>query len=421
MRILFYKVFSILKHYLTFWHLKRAFVYITVDLFLLSFVRRGKNSNNVLILKFDHLGDYIIARNFLVKIRDHAPYKSKRIILCANSAIKDLIEVYDAAAFDEVFWIDRARMLNDVRYRYGILKRVKQRGAEVAIQCTYGLESFAGDCVMRASGARERLGRWVTRGMSGPSEEQNVRLGSTFYTPLVEHNQVIFDFHRHLALFSVILPAVDLPRNTRMNVLPVPAPDVQGPFAILMPGASEAFREWPPELFAEVARHLHSKRQLRLLVLGTKADSPKAEAIQRAAPGVPVESLCGKLTLSQVIYIMSRSAGGVTNDSGGIHILAALGKPAVAVSNGVSFGYFHPYPPEISDTVSFVYPQAFYDLPLTLQERKILYGGGEHFSIADVTPASVIDRFETLLDHRPYRDPILEQIAAENVAVPSAS
>jgi ADP-heptose:LPS heptosyltransferase len=414
MRTLSTKVFSILKHYLTLWHLKRALVYIFVDILLLSFVRRGKDSNNVLILKFDHLGDYIIARNFLVKIRDHAPYKSKRIILCANSVIKDLIEVYDAATFDEVFWIDRARMLNDVRYRYEILRSIKRRGAEVAIQCTYGLESFAGDCVMRASGARERLGRWVTRDMSSQNEARKVKLGSTFYTPLAEHHQVIFDFHRHLALFSVILPAVDLPKNTRMNAIPVPVPDVEGPFAILMPGASEAFREWPPERFAAVARHLHSTRQLRLLVLGTKADSPKAEAIRRAAPGVPVESLCGKLTLSQVVYMMSRSAGGVTNDSGGIHILAALGKPAVAVSNGVSFGYFHPYPPEISSTVSFVYPQAFYDLPLTLQERKILYGGGEHLSITDVTPASVIDRFEALLDHRPYRDPIQEQIASEN-------
>lgn len=412
---LFYKIVSILKHYVTFWHFKRALIYIGVDLILLSFARRGRDSKNVLILKFDHLGDYIIARNFLIRIRHHPPYRSRRIVLCANSAVRDLIETYDAAAFDEIFWIDRARMLNEVGYRWLVLKRSKQMGAEIAIQCTYGLESFAGDCVMRASGARERLGRWVTRGRSDDVAGQ-VTLGSTFYTPLVEPDQVIFDFHRHLALFSRILPAVELPADTRLAPVPVPLPETAraamgaGPFAILMPGASDAFREWPPDHFAQAARHLHQTRNLRFVVLGTRADAAKAEAIEKAAPRVPMGNLCGGLTLSQVVYMLSLSVGGITNDSGGIHILAALGKPGVAVSNGVSFGYFHPYPRSISATVSFVYPRAFYDLPLTLQERKILYGGGAHFPIADVTVAGVVERFEALLDGRPFHDSIQEQI-----------
>jgi ADP-heptose:LPS heptosyltransferase len=95
---------------------------------------------------------------------------------------------------------------------------------------------------------------------------------------------------------------------------------------------------------------------------------------------VAVENLCGQLTLPQVVYLMSQCAIGVTNDSGGIHLLAALNKPGVAVSNYFSFGFFHPYPPEISNSVSFVYPQAFYALPLTMEQRKVIYGGGnKHF------------------------------------------
>jgi ADP-heptose:LPS heptosyltransferase len=409
MKTYLFKVLSILKHYLTFWHLKRVFVFILVDVLFLSFVRRG-NSDTVLILKFDQLGDYIIARNFLLRIRDYAPYKSKRIVLCANVALRDFIQTYDATAYDEFIWIDRAQLLNEIGARFAILRQVKRMGSQTAIQCMYGLESFSADCVMRASGARERFGRWIHHDTTaGEPEGRKVRLGYKFYTPIVEHDQVIFDFYRHRSLFSVVLPGIDLPKNTRLTPIPVPLPQIKGPFAILMPGASDAFREWPPDRFARVARHLFEARGLRILVLGTKSESSKALAIQQAAPAVAVENLCGQLTLPQVVYLMSQCVVGVTNDSGGIHLLAALNKPGVAVSNCFSFGFFHPYPPEISDSVSFVYPQAFYALPLSMQQRKVIYGSGNKlFSITDVLPENVIDRIEALLQHRPGPDPIQE-------------
>jgi ADP-heptose:LPS heptosyltransferase len=156
---------------------------------------------------------------------------------------------------------------------------------------------------------------------------------------------------------------MELPKNTRLTPIPVPLPRITEPFAIFMPGASDAFREWPPDRFAQIARHLSETRGLRIVVLGTKADSPKAIAVQQAVPTASVENLCGQLSLPQVAFLMSRCVVGVTNDSGGIHLLAALNKPGVAVSNCFSFGFFHPYPREISDSVNFVYPQAFYALP----------------------------------------------------------
>jgi ADP-heptose:LPS heptosyltransferase len=409
MKTSFFKAISILKHYLTFWHLKRVFVFILIDILLLSFVRRGK-SDVVLILKFDQLGDYIIARNFLLQIRNHAPYKSKKIVLCANVVLKDFIETYDVNFFDEFIWIDRAQLLNEMGARFAILRQVKMIGAQTAIQCTYGLESFSADCVMRASGASERFGRWMRHDIPGDkSGGRKVQLGHKFYTPVVEPDQLIFDFVRHQWLFSAVLPGVDLPKNTRLLPIPVPLPPVKGPFAIMMPGASDAFREWPPDRFAQVARHLFETRGLRILILGTKTDSPKALSIQQAASSVPVENFCGQLTLPQVVYLMSQCVVGVTNDSGGIHLLAALNKPGVAVSNCFSFGLFHPYPREISDSVSFVYPQAFYNSPLSMQERKLIYGGGgKHFPITDVLPESVIERIEALLQERPFHDPIHE-------------
>src|ERR1700683_353073 len=140
MNNIFLRLLLTLRHYFTFWHLKRAAIYIIVDVLLLSLVRRG-TSDTVLILKFDQLGDYIISRNFLVRVRHYGPYKSKRIIICANISLKDFIEKYDADAFDGYIWIDRTKLLNEMWARFVILRQVKMMGAQVEIQCMYGLES----------------------------------------------------------------------------------------------------------------------------------------------------------------------------------------------------------------------------------------------------------------------------------------
>jgi hypothetical protein len=274
MNTFLFRVYSTLKHYLTLWHLKRVFIYLFVDVFLLMFVRRGR-SDAVLVLKFDQLGDYIISRKFLVRIRDYPPYKSKKIVLCANAALKEFIELYDPNAFDEFVWINRAQLLDEVWARFAILRRVKAMGPEITIQCTYGLEAFSADCVMRASGSPVRFGRWIQRDApSGREHGRKVRLGNRFFTPVVEPEQIIFDFYRHQTLFAAAFPALELPSNTRLEPIAVPVPPVNGPFAVLMPGASDAFREWPPDRFAQVARHLFETRGLRTLVLGTKADHP---------------------------------------------------------------------------------------------------------------------------------------------------
>ncbi len=265
---IFSRAFRILAHYLTFWHLKRALIFVLVDVVLLSFVRRGV-SDHVLVVKFDQLGDYILARKFLLLLREHPSYRSRKIVLCANPALRDFIEAYDAKAFDEILWIDRLKLINDPWYRFITLRLVRKTGCRTAIKCMYGLESISADSVIRAAGMRLRPGgAFMKTAPIRPMPTPNVNLAQTFYDPGLDPDRVMFDFTRHRSLFSVALPGVELPTDTRFTPLPVALPPVKSPFAVLMPGASDAFREWPPERFARVARHLSEQRGLHIVVPG---------------------------------------------------------------------------------------------------------------------------------------------------------
>jgi len=109
-------------------------------------------------------------------------------------------------------------------------------------------------------------------------------------------------------------------------------------FVALMPGAAygEA-KQWPAARMAEVAARLVRECGVRCLVLGAGGDRPAARAIEsslreRAPKEAPfVLDVTGQTSLGVLVGLLSRAAACVSNDSGGMHVAAALGRPVVAV------------------------------------------------------------------------------------------
>ncbi|MBN8248736.1 MAG: lipopolysaccharide heptosyltransferase II [Verrucomicrobia bacterium] len=99
----------------------------------------------------------------------------------------------------------------------------------------------------------------------------------------------------------------------------------------LQPGARWTNKRWPVERFAETAQRLLSGNpQCRIAVLGGSADRPLGAAIA-AAGGSRVLDLSGRLTLPEMVEWIRRCAVLVTNDTGPMHVAAALGRPVVGI------------------------------------------------------------------------------------------
>ena len=79
-------------------------------------------------------------------------------------------------------------------------------------------------------------------------------------------------------------------------------------------------------------------------LIGGKQDAPLGEEIERYSQGA-AKNLCGRTDLSQALDLISLARLAVTNDSGLMHMAAALGVPVVAL-----FGSSSPaYTPPLSD------------------------------------------------------------------------
>ena len=100
---------------------------------------------------------------------------------------------------------------------------------------------------------------------------------------------------------------------------------------LLQPGARWLNKRWPVQHFAELVRALAKKfPDARFAVLGGKDDQPLGEKIFQAAPE-KILNLCGATTLPEMIEWVRRCDLLVTNDTGPMHVAAALGKPIVAL------------------------------------------------------------------------------------------
>lgn len=114
-----------------------------------------------------------------------------------------------------------------------------------------------------------------------------------------------------------------------------------GPLAVFCPGAEYGpAKRWPPRHFAALARAL-AGRGVRVLLLGSGKDGAASAEIQRLSEGACLD-LAGKTTLEEAIDLLSLADEVVTNDSGLMHIAAALDRPTAAIFGSSSPGYTPP-------------------------------------------------------------------------------
>ncbi len=161
--------------------------------------------------------------------------------------------------------------------------------------------------------------------------------------------------------------------------------------AILVPGTMWETKHWTPEGFAGVAKGL-AKGGFAPIFIGSDSERGLNRSIQAMGVG---GDLTGQTTLAEAVALIRRAAVVVTNDSGAMHIAAALGKPAVSIfgpTNPVQVG---PYgQPESVVRL---------DLPCSpCNYRRLIQCPNGHACMRELSVAMVMDRIREVLTPTPH-------------------
>jgi heptosyltransferase-2 len=212
---------------------------------------------------------------------------------------------------------------------------------------------------------------------------------------------------RHLPRMIDQMGALALPKGASLPVewplpeLQVPAEELvrwrelrgltaeNRPIITLSPGAVGAGKAWPPGHYAELARAL-AQDGASVWVLGGPGESEIARQVAEAG-GPAVRDLTGT-DLRNAILALAAADVSVTNDSGLMHVSAAIGTPTVAIFGPTSPWHWKPLNP----VAAILEPPS--DDEARLRARTEGNDAVRHRSTAGVAVESVLAAVRTVLN-----------------------
>lgn len=277
----------------------------------------------ILILKPSSLGDVVQALPVLRSLKRHLPESS--IYWWIESKLAPLLEgdpdLAGVIRFERQRWaapLHWGELAQSVRW-------VRQQKFDwvIDLQCLARSGAFA----WLANGN-------LTVGLDEPRE------GARGFYDLVARRA---SFHTHAVdWYLQVLPLLNIPAYQTFQWLPERAevaaglrkkwPRAEGAqWLALQPGARWSNKRWPVEAYAGLARQAaNAYPGLQVAILGGKEDKALGTVVKQAAPERCLD-LTGELSLPEMVEWIRLSKLVVTNDTGPMHVAAALGKPVVAL------------------------------------------------------------------------------------------
>jgi ADP-heptose:LPS heptosyltransferase len=333
-----------------------------LDGFILRRLPSSVQGARVLIVRIDAIGDFVVWLDAAKALVRHYHSQGYSVILLGNKVWSGWAS--EIGLFDEVWEIDVIQLSNDPSYRWNWLRRIRQEGFKIALQPTYSRVFLTGDTLVRASGAVERIG--LTGGeikikwwLQSWSNRWYTRLIPATPMPLMELKRNA-EFIRGLGLaeFQAGLPFIPQASLAQVDWLP------QQPYAVLVPAASWAGREWPIENFIRIGQRL-MVNGLKIVVVGESADRERIGALIDGLSGDAVD-LVGGTRLGELAEVLRSASVVLTNETSALHIGAAVGAPVVCILGGGHYGRFAPYELEVTEDIQ--------KLPIIVAEQMPCYG-----------------------------------------------
>ena len=276
----------------------------------------------ILILKPSSLGDVVQALPVLRLLKRHLP--AGEIFWWIDSSLAPLLagdpDLTGIVRFERRRWAAPRHWPEMLRSVHWI--RAQRFDRVIDLQCLARSGAFA----------------WLANGkfLIGLDEVREGARG--FYDVAVRRAS----FHTHAVdWYLAVLPRLGVPVHNHFVWLPE-RPAVTAAvqsrwqtdgsrWIAIQPGARWLNKRWPVEFFADLVRRLAWKFPgARFALLGDREDKPRGDIILRVEPERCL-NLCGQTSLPEMVEWIRLCDLVITNDTGPMHVAAALGKPLVAL------------------------------------------------------------------------------------------
>lgn len=294
-----------------------------------------QEARNILCIRLDSLGDVLMTTPALRALKESAPGRRITLLTSRSGAqVAPLIpEVDDAILYDPP-WMKASAPPADSKPVFRMIEQLRDSGFDAAVIFTAfsqsplpaALLTYMADIPLRLAHCRENpyylLSDWVPE--TDRFDQADIRHEVRRQLDLVAS----VGAHTTNERLSLQLP----PQATRhvCGLLEDIGLDRNLPWIVMHVGATAPSRRYPPEKFAAAARELVSLHGVQILLSGTRPEIELVESI-RAEMKCESFSLAGQLSIGQFAALISLAPLLVSNNSGPVHIAAAVNTPVVDI------------------------------------------------------------------------------------------
>jgi len=282
-----------------------------------------QNPRRIALIKPSALGDIVHALPVLTALRRRFP--TARITWVVNTAYEPLLrghpDLTDTLPFDRGAF--KRGLVESLRYAASFAAELRRRRFDLVVDLQGLLRS---GLMCLASGAPVRVGFANAREGSRYAYTHKVRVPDADRIHAVDRYWRVAEF----------LGAGDRPKQfhvplDRAEVEAVRA-DLAGlprPWVAVAAGAKWVTKRWRPAYFAELLRRGQAAFGGTALFVGTADDTALSQEVARHLDG-PSRDLAGRTSLPRLTALLAECDLMLANDTGPLHLAAALGTPCVA-------------------------------------------------------------------------------------------
>lgn len=364
--------------------------FFLIYLFLPVFRGLSKPNNkkrSLLLFRVDAIGDYILFRNYIEVLSESPKYFNFDITLLGNVLWKDLAESLDESYVNNFIWFDRKKYDSDPLYKFSFLLDLSKVKYTQLIHPAYSREELT-DNVVRLIHADKKIGCFGDHSNIKP--EVKIKTDSFYTNLLPASNEIVFEYYRYREFFENLLEQKIVLKKPLINDSNIQQSlDLPANYVTIVPGAGFAFRQWSAQNFSIVAEDVSSKYGYDIIIVGSGEEHSIAEQIKRVNSNFI--NLAGKISLVQLLEVISKSRLVIANETSAIHISVAVGTEAICISNANHFGRFNPYPREITDKISYIYPPELENPTDKFDKMVEAYSSGSDLDINTIEPLQVLE------------------------------
>lgn len=316
--------------------------------------------NEILILRTDDIGDFILFRNSLEILRK--AYPDYKITLLGHQLWKPIAENWDSKFVDEFIWLDKAKFQKDENHTQSFLKSISTKKPELLLAPSYSRNTFIDGVITHLIPAKQK---WAWQ-----RNDKETRLWLRMYcdapfTDTISIPDGLHEFDLNIAFIekitqqetSLVKPSIPKDELPKVEGLPQR-------YVVLFPGAAAKRKRWNTNNFAKIADYIIENYQLACVICGSKGDAQFAKTILSNTQNKNSSiDFTGKTDLLQLATVISNCSLIITNDTSAAHYAAALDKKIIAVLNGNSYGRFFPYPKEYHPHIISIYSSSLPNPP----------------------------------------------------------